>query len=122
VSSSRSAGAEAERRAAIFLEERGFKIVKRNYSCRFGEIDIIAEERDVLCFVEVRMRKRDRYGEAIETVDAAKRRRIALAARHFLTRHQLEERACRFDVVTVCGTEEPTIIKDAFLDTWRLER
>jgi putative endonuclease len=118
--STRSAGQEAERRAAQFLEALGYKIRHRNYACRLGELDLVCEEGEVLCFVEVRMRTRSRLGEAIETIDGAKRRRIALAARHYLTRFQLDERACRFDVVTISGGDEPELIRDAFTDSWRL--
>ncbi len=108
-------GREAERRAAEHLERLGFTILERNYRCRLGEIDLVAEERDVLCFVEVRSRASTRYGEAIETITPAKRRRIALAAHHYLVTRRLEERACRFDVVTISSSgAEPELVRDAF--------
>src|SRR5689334_19675020 len=97
----RMVGQQAEEKAARFLEQLGYKVLRRNFSCRLGEIDLICEQEETLCFVEVRMRRRDRYGEAIETIDASKRKKIALTARYFLTRFQLEERPCRFDVVTI---------------------
>lgn len=112
--STRSVGNVAEQRAAEMLERRGYKILHRNYACRLGEVDLIAEDGDVLAFVEVRSRTSSRYGEAIETIDATKRRRIALTAHHYLVTRNLENRACRFDVVTVQGDAEPELLKDAF--------
>lgn len=113
--STRSVGDLAERRVALFLEEQyGYKILHRNYACRLGEIDLIAEEAGVLCFIEVRSRTSSRYGEALETISATKRRRIALTARHYLVTRGHEERACRFDVVTVQNGREPVLLRDAF--------
>ncbi len=111
---SRAAGAAAEKRAAEFLVERGYKIVMRNYSCRLGEIDIIAEEGKTLCFVEVRMRKVDAYGTAQETITPQKLQRIVRAAHHYLVTKQAEGRECRFDVVTIQGDDPPKLAKDAF--------
>lgn len=111
---SRSVGDLAERRAAQHLEKLGYKILKRNYTCRLGEIDLIAQDGEVLVFVEVRTRRRDKYGEAVETISAQKIKKISHAARHFLLRYHLEERACRFDVVTIQGDGDPEHLKDAF--------
>ena len=113
---SRSAkGAQAERAAAQFLEEQfSYRILERNFRSRFGEVDLIAEDGDVLCFVEVRSRTTSRYGEALETVNARKRRRIGLTARQFLVLNQLEHRACRFDVVTLQSGQPPELLRDAF--------
>ena len=112
--STRSVGDLAERRAAQFLESLGYTLLHRNYRCRLGEIDIIAEESGVLCFVEVRSRASARYGEPLETISATKRRRIALTANHFLATRSVHERACRFDVVTITGEGEPRLLRDAF--------
>jgi putative endonuclease len=111
---SRAAGAAAEKRAAEFLVENGYKIVVRNYTCRLGEIDIIAEDGKTLCFVEVRMRKVDAYGTAQETITPQKLKRIALTAHQFIVSRHLEQRECRFDVVTIQGDEPPKLAKDAF--------
>jgi putative endonuclease len=112
---SRAAGDAAERRAAEFLVKvYGYKVIARNYTCRFGEIDLICEDGVTLAFIEVRHRTRDRFGEAIETLTYQKLKRIGLTARHFLMRNQLEQRECRFDVVMIQGTDEPKLTKDAF--------
>ena len=113
--STRSVGQLAEQRAAKFLEDQfGYRILQRNYSCRLGEVDLVAEEAGVLVFIEVRSRTTSRYGEAIETISSAKRRKIALTARHFLVTRGLENKACRFDVVTIQDGGEPSLLRDAF--------
>ena len=97
------AGQDAEDIAAAYMESRGLKIVARNYRCRFGEIDIIAEDQGTLVFVEVRMRTRTDFGTAAESIHAAKRRRLVAAARHYLARTRAD-RACRFDAFLVAGS------------------
>jgi putative endonuclease len=91
-------GGEAEGDAARFLERQGVRLLARNYRTRFGEIDLIAMDGEVLAFVEVRMRSSGRFGGALESITTAKQRRIASAAAHFLQRFPGEPR-CRFDVV-----------------------
>ena len=112
--SSRSVGNLAEERAAQFLQRQGYRVLERNFTCRVGEVDIVAEDGDVLCFVEVRSRATSRYGDAAESITALKRHRIALAARFYLMRRRIDERACRFDVVTIDGNAEPKLLRDAF--------
>ena len=107
-------GEPAEHLAAAFLERRGLKVVARNYRSRFGEIDLIAEHRDTLVFVEVRARKSGAFGGAAASITGAKRRRLLAAARHYLARAGFR-RPCRFDVVLLRG-DEPEIewIENAF--------
>lgn len=98
-------GAAAEDLAARFLEGEGLLIVERNYRCRLGEIDLVARSGAVLVFVEVRARKSEAFGGAAGSITAAKRRRLVAAARHYLAAHR-RDRACRFDVVLVRGTDQ----------------
>ncbi len=79
-------------------------IVGRNYRVRGGEIDIIAREGGLLVFVEVRCRENEAFGTPEETVDLAKRRRIAAAARAYLMKLPPSSwKEARFDVVAVTG-------------------
>ena len=96
----RARGRLGERAATRWLEQRGYRIVERNYSCRHGEIDVIAEHRDVLCFIEVKMRASAQYGRAIEAMSHGKRRRVARTAAFYLAEHPTD-RPCRFDVVAM---------------------
>lgn len=99
----RRAGDAAESAAAAFLEARGMRVRERNFHCREGEIDIVAEHGDVLCFVEVRMRSTDAWGDPALTVSRGKQRRVVKAALRYLFRNRLSGRAVRFDVVSVVG-------------------
>jgi putative endonuclease len=114
-------GRQAEDLAAGFLRERGYRVLERNYRIREGELDLIAEDGDTLCFVEVRSRQTVDHGHPIETVDYAKQRRLIRAARHYVAMRAQTERWMRFDVVTI--TFDPLSIElyqDAFQsnDVW----
>ena len=112
--SARRRGEEAEELAARFLAGRGLVIVTRNYRTRLGEVDLVAREGATLVFVEVRARSWSAFGGAAGSVDAAKQRRIVAAARHYLARLR-EEPPCRFDVLTVQGSQDaPAWIRGAF--------
>lgn len=95
-------GEAAERLAEAHLAAHGLTTLVRNYRCRLGEIDLVCNDREVLVFVEVRQRRSDRFGGAAASIGAHKRRRIVLAARHYLMRLGREPN-CRFDVVLVHG-------------------
>jgi len=106
-------GARAEDLCAGLLRAAGLRIVERNWRCRLGEIDLIAEERGLLVFAEVRMRTGPGFGGAGESVTAAKRSRLIAAARLYLTR--CPETLCRFDVFLVDGrSDQVQWIRDAF--------
>ncbi|MBM3356240.1 MAG: YraN family protein [Betaproteobacteria bacterium] len=107
-------GGGAEDRAAAFLERQGLRIVTRNYRCRFGEIDLVAETGATVVFVEVRARASEAYGGAAASITPVKRRRVIAAARHYLAAKR-ERRACRFDVVLIRGADaQLEWIPDAF--------
>jgi putative endonuclease len=109
------AGDEAEEAAARHLMVSGCRILARNARYRDGEVDLIARERDVVVFVEVRMRTGTRFGGAAVSVGSVKQQRIARAAQHWLFAAYGERwPACRFDVVTVDGNGTIEWIRDAF--------
>jgi len=96
-------GVKAEALAADFLRARGLRILERNFWVRGGEIDLIAEEKTplqtIIVFVEVRLRRSQRFGGAAASILSKKRRRILLAARHWLSRQKNRHPTCRFDCI-----------------------
>jgi putative endonuclease len=95
-----ASGARAESIAADFLMRRGLAIVGRNFRTRAGEIDLIARDGATLVFVEVRMRRSQRFGGALESITAAKRARIVAAANGYLAMIGREP-PCRFDAIVM---------------------
>ncbi len=93
-------GRWGEEKAAEFLRKKRYKITGMNYACRFGEIDVIAEDRKYVVFVEVKLRKNADFGQAREFVTAAKQRRIIAAAQLWLASNETEKQP-RFDVVEI---------------------
>lgn len=97
----KSLGDEYEQRAEFFLERQGLKIIARNFSCRCGEIDLIAGHGQAIVFIEVRARGNPRYATAAASVDYRKQQRLLRTAQMFLQRHKkFANQPCRFDVIT----------------------
>lgn len=95
-------GDSGERVAAMFLEQRGYKILARNFRTRAGEMDLIAEDADGLAFVEVRTRRGDEAGTPEESLTPRKRARLFLVAQEFLQAHEeYADRAWRVDLVAI---------------------
>ena len=97
---SREAGARAERQAEEYLKGRGMRILARNFRTRFGELDLVAQDGDVVVFVEVRSRSSDAFGAPQETVTLVKRRRIIRTAMAYAQSRRLDA-PMRFDVVAL---------------------
>ena len=108
-----SKGNLAENKACQFLLKQGLTLVEKNYRCRNGEIDLIMQDKEELVFVEVRYRKNDSHGTAIDTVDRTKMKKLIAAASHYITRHHLNMPA-RFDVVGYDASFQPNWISNAF--------
>ncbi|MFA5038525.1 MAG: YraN family protein [Candidatus Omnitrophota bacterium] len=112
-------GRQGEEDAAGFLRKKGYKILARNISTPLGEIDIVAREKDVLCFIEVRTR-RGFHGSlaALESVDAAKQRRLIRLALWYMKDKKIENRRVRFDVVAVSPDDFSCfcLVRNAFDD------
>jgi putative endonuclease len=113
-------GKEGEKAAVKFLKKKGYRIIEKNYRNKSGEIDIVAEQDQVLVFVEVKSRAGGEYGEPLEAVTPHKQRKIGRVARGFVAQHRIENRDCRFDVVGIKGspnepkTWEVELAQDAF--------
>jgi putative endonuclease len=94
-------GQAGEDLACDFLLSHGYRIRARNFRCRAGELDVVAERADVTVFVEVKERHGSSHGQGFEHVTWAKRRRLLQAARLYASRHGLTDRRLRFDVVSI---------------------
>lgn len=116
----RELGRFGEEHAAQYLRRKGYKIVEMNFTCRTGEIDIIAENREYIAFVEVKLRKDASFAEAREFVTRAKQLRIINTAQLWLCAHESDKQP-RFDVIEVYAPQGThgrlTInhIEDAFM-------
>lgn len=113
-------GSWGEAQAAKYLKKHGYRILERNYSCRFGEIDLIVSDRRFLVFVEVKLRKSDAFTRASEFVDWQKQNRLRTTAELWLSLHETELQP-RFDVIEIYApegeeTKKPLInhLEDAF--------
>lgn len=93
-------GQKGEAMVAAYLRNRGCAVVGRNYQCRYGEIDIIAEHNEYIIFVEVKTRKENSMVSSAEAVDSAKQRRIMLTAQDYLSKTPYSLQP-RFDVAQV---------------------
>ncbi len=114
----RSLGLFGEELAVAHLQSLGYTIVERNFRARSGEIDIVAEDRDTLVFVEVRTRSRTDTGHPLESVNHRKQRQVIAMARYYLLKRQVpQSRPCRFDVIAVVPEGEHwhvELIRNAF--------
>ena len=107
-------GLWGEEQAAHFLERAGYRILDRRFRCREGELDLVASQGCYLCFVEVKLRKNDRFAQAREFVDVRKQGRLRLAAQFYLAENPTDLQP-RFDVAEVyapegTATRKPEII------------
>ena len=110
----RATGTWYERTSAEYLKGQGLFILKYNYRCRHGEIDLIARDNEYLVFIEVKYRKGNWSGRALEAVNFAKQKTICKVARYFLAvEYHNVDIPCRFDVV---GIDDKKVywVKNAF--------
>lgn len=95
-------GSAGESAAAAYLKKKRYKIIGQNYSCRFGEIDIIARQGNYIVFVEVKSRKNEYFAMAREFVTRSKQERIIKSAMLWLQQNEVDLQP-RFDVIEVVG-------------------
>lgn len=107
-------GKKGEDISTKFLKKQGYKIMERNYRCSLGEIDIVAKDKDILCFVEVKTRRTEEYGLPEEAIDAYKQKKLAKVALSYLKQKKIHGQDLRFDVVSVYP-DHIELIKDAFV-------
>jgi putative endonuclease len=107
-------GAAGEDLACAHLERRGFVVLRRNYRCRAGEVDVVARDRTgTTVFVEVKERRSAGHGEGHEAVTAGKRLRLVRAARLYAAQQGLSEAPLRFDVISILWKEgQPEVRHD----------
>ena len=102
----RETGSRYENLAASFLEEKGFRILEKNYRRKTGEIDLIARDGSVLVFAEVKYRHGDAYGNPADAVGSVKQHRIRRTAEWYLLEHGISfQSPCRFDVISILDGE-----------------
>ena len=111
-------GRKGEAVAVRHLRRLGYRILKTGFRTRFGEIDIIAEEKDTLVFVEVKTRRDLEAGDPVEAVDGRKQRRLVRLADAYLQQRGTPEAICRFDVVSIVlprlGRSRVDLYRNAF--------
>jgi putative endonuclease len=107
-------GRKGEDISVKFLKKQGYKIMERNYRCSLGEIDIVAKDKNILCFVEVKTRKTKEYGLPEEAIDGHKQKKLAKVALAYLKEKKIYKQDLRFDVVSVYS-DHIELIKDAFI-------
>ena len=106
-------GAYGEMLAAEFLRKKKYKILESGYRCRFGEIDIIAANKSVLAFVEVKLRKNSAFAGACEYVDVHKQSRLRTTAEMYLSQNPTNLQP-RFDVIEIYAENGTSTIDPIF--------
>ena len=110
-------GKSGEETAILFLKQKGYKIIQTNYKSRLGEVDIIAWDKDFICFIEVKTRTTLEKGLPEESITKNKQHQITKAALSYLKENKLWDKPARFDVVSVLRNEEVNkieLIQNAF--------
>jgi putative endonuclease len=108
-----NAGAQAEQLAADYLLRHGLRLITKNYRSRFGEIDLILADGNVLVFVEVRLRRNANFGGAAASIDARKQAKLVTTAQQYLSTLPTVP-PCRFDAILLDGSGQIEWLKNAF--------
>ena len=106
----RDIGKLGERMAEKFLASRGFRIMERNFSTPFGEIDLIVKQADFTVFVEVKTRISERFGSPLSSITKEKQKHILKNCNFYLKRHSLYEKPCRIDAISVMLNEKQELM------------
>lgn len=116
LANTRQVGNKYESLAEQYLVQQGLQSHSKNYYCRYGELDLIMKEGSTWVFVEVKYRKNQHFGGAINALSTSKIAKLQRSIYQFLTSEQLHNVAVRVDFVAIEGTHPPTIkwIKNIF--------
>lgn len=111
-------GVKSEQQACEYLLKKSLTLIEKNYSARYGEIDLVMQDGEVLVFVEVRSRHKNNYTNALESITPSKQKKLRFTAEHYLNKHYRNHPPmCRFDVIAIDLTPigfNIEWIKDAF--------
>ena len=103
-------GAWGEVTAAAYLRKKRYTLLASGFRCRYGEIDLIAKNKKYLVFVEVKLRKSDRFAQAMEFVDPYKQDRLRTTAEFYLSKYPTDLQP-RFDVIEIYAPEGTETVK-----------
>jgi putative endonuclease len=106
-------GEKSEQLACQYLLKQGLKVVDKNFRCKHGELDLIMQDQQTLVIVEVRFRKSNLYGGALESITQKKQSRIMATTQYYLLLNKINS-PIRFDVITMSNDTEFNWIKNAF--------
>lgn len=106
-------GAQGELIAVKYLKDKKYKILQQNYTTKIGEIDIIAQDKDIIVFVEVKARNTNRFGYPREAISYAKQKKVRTVATQFMLTNKLMNSKVRFDCIEILG-EKITHIENCF--------
>ena len=113
-------GTTGEEAAVAFLRKRGYRIVDRNVRTKFGEIDIVALDKGVVCFIEVKTRRSDAFGSPADALSLRKQRHLSKAALAYIKQKHLTEKDARFDLVGIIQDEQGAVTIDIVPDAFAL--
>ncbi len=111
-------GNKGESIAEEYLKQKGYKIIQRNYRCRFGEIDIIAKDGNTVVFTEVRTKQNNNFGSPQESITPAKIEKISKASLSFIQEKKMAGFSYRFDLIAITfsqGRQNIEHIENAFM-------
>jgi len=110
-------GKRGETLAISFLKKNGYRIIESNFRCRYGEIDIVAQDGKTVAFIEVKTKTSNRFGSPTQAIDSRKQRQVSKTALAYISQKRLTNYSARFDVVGINikgSNSEIELIKNAF--------
>lgn len=105
-------GKFAEDLACTYLKEQGLKLLTRNFNSRYGEIDLIMQDKDSLVFVEVRYRKNTQMMDGATSVDGIKQKKLIRTAQYYLQQHKIGvDTNARFDIISITHKQDQPVLE-----------